>query len=317
MIGSVSLAFPLALLLLPLPLLVRLLPTARAPGDAGLTVAPATFAAALPARHGEDRAGQAVLLAAWSALVLALAGPQVAATRDLVTASGREILLALDLSGSMLKEDFVLDGTPLSRLEAVKRVAARFVAARQGDRIGLVIFGDRAYVAQPPTFDVASVARAIEVAQIGISGRSTAISDGLGLATRRIMASDATTKVVVLLSDGVDTSGKVLASDVARLAAGHGVRVHTIALGPEDLEHQPASRDAVDAVALREIAEAGGGTSFRVRSMADLEAMAATLDELEPNPMKRPPLRYWRPLWMWPGGAALALVVLLAAWRRR
>ena len=103
----------------------------------------------------------------------------------------------------------------------------------------------------------------------------------------------------------------------SRLAAGHGVRVHTIALGPEDLEHQPASRDAVDAVALREIAEAGGGTSFRVRGMADLEAMAAALDELEPNPMKRPPLRYWRPLWMWPGGAALALVVLLAAWRRR
>ncbi|MBS9476881.1 VWA domain-containing protein [Ancylobacter sp. VKM B-3255] len=314
---SVSLAFPLALLLLPVPLLARLLPMARARGGTALRVAPGTFAAALPARGGEDRTGQAILVAAWIALVAALAGPQVAATRELVTASGREILLALDLSGSMLKEDFVLDGKPLSRLEAVKRVAARFVAARQGDRIGLVIFGDRAYVAQPPTFDVASVARAIEVAQIGISGRSTAISDGLGLATRRIMGSEATTKVVVLLSDGVDTSGKVQATDVARLAAGHGVRVHTIALGPEDLADQPASRDAVDAVALREIAKVGGGTSFRVRSLADLEAMAATLDQLEPNPMQRPPLRYWRPLWMWPGGAALALVLLLAAWRRR
>lgn len=317
MMPSVSLAFPWALLLLPLPLLARLLPTARTQEETALHVAPGTFAAALPARGGGDRAVQAVLVAAWMSLVAALAGPQVAATRELVTTSGREILLALDLSGSMLKEDFVLDGKPLSRLEAVKRVAARFVAARQGDRIGLVIFGDRAYVAQPPTFDVASVARSIEVAQIGISGRSTAIADGLGLATRRIMASDATSKVVVLLSDGVDTSGKVQATDVARLSASHGVRVHTIALGPEDLGDQPASRDAVDAVALREIAAVGGGTSFRVRSMADLEAMAATLDELEPNPMKRPPLRYWRPLWMWPGGAALALVVLLAAWRRR
>ncbi|WGD32374.1 VWA domain-containing protein [Ancylobacter sp. WKF20] len=313
----VSLAFPWALLLLPLPLLARLLPTARAPEETALHVAPGAFAAALPARAGGDRAGHAVLIAAWMSLVVALAGPQIAATRELVTASGREILLALDLSGSMLKEDFVLDGKPLSRLEAVKRVAARFVVARQGDRIGLVIFGDRAYVAQPPTFDVASVARAIEVAQIGISGRSTAIADGLGLATRRIMGSDATTKVVVLLSDGVDTSGKVQATDVARLSASHGVRVHTIALGPEDIEDQPTARDAVDAVALREIAAVGGGTSFRVRSLADLEAMAATLDQLEPNPMKRPPLRYWRPLWMWPGGAALALVVLLAAWRRR
>ncbi|TCK29011.1 Ca-activated chloride channel family protein [Ancylobacter aquaticus] len=311
-----TLAYPLALLLLPIPLLARFLLAVRAPAEAALRVAPGAFAAALPARGGGDRAGQAVLLAAWIALVLALAGPQMAATREVVTASGREILLALDLSGSMLKEDFVLDGKPLSRLDAVKRVAARFVMARRGDRIGLVIFGDRAYVAQPPTFDVASVARAIDIAQIGISGRSTAISDGLGLATRRIMGSDATSKVIVLLSDGVDTSGKVQAADVARLAASHGVRVHTIALGPEDSENQPASRDAVDAVALRAIAEVGGGTSFRVRDMADLEAMAATLDQLEPNPMKRPPLLYWRPLWMWPGALALALMLLLATWRR-
>ncbi|QIB36160.1 VWA domain-containing protein [Ancylobacter pratisalsi] len=311
-----TLAFPLALLLLPLPLIAARMRAARAPAEAALRVPSGAFAAALPARGGGDRAGRVVLLAAWIALVAALAGPQVSATGEVVTASGREILLALDLSGSMLREDFVLDGKPLSRLDAVRRVAARFVAARRGDRIGLVIFGDRAYVAQPPTFDVASVAHAIDTAQIGISGRSTAISDGLGLATRRMLSSDATTKVVILLSDGVDTSGKVQATDVARLAAGHGVRVHTIALGPEDLESQPASREAVDALALREIAEAGGGTSFRVRSMADLEAMAATLDQLEPNPMKRPPLRYWRPLWMWPGGAALALVLLLAVWRR-
>lgn len=316
MTDPLTLAFPLALLLMPLPLLVRLLPAGRAPAESALRVAPGAFAAALPASGGRARVGWAVLIAAWSALVMALAGPQVAATREVVTASGREIVLALDLSGSMLNEDFVLDGKPLSRLDAVKRVAARFVASRRGDRIGLVIFGGRAYVAQPPTFDVASVAHAIDITQIGISGRSTAISDGLGLATRRIMGSDARTKVVVLLSDGVDTSGKVQASGVARLAAGHGVRVHTIALGPNDLESQPASRDAVDAATLREIAEVGGGSSFRVRGMADLEAMAATLDQLEPNPMKRPPLRYWRPLWMWPGGAALALVLLLAAWRR-
>jgi len=311
-----SFAFPLALLLLPLPLLVRRLLAARAPVAASLRVGSGTFSAALPARGRDDPLGAALLVAAWTALVLALAGPQVAATKNLVTASGREIMLALDLSGSMVKEDFVLDGKPLSRLDAVKRVASRFVAARRGDRIGLVIFGDRAYVAQPPTFDVDSVAHAIEAAQIGISGRSTAISDGLGLATRRLLQSDAKSKVVVLLSDGVDTSGKVQANDAARLAASHGVRVHTIALGPEDLENQPQSRDAVDAAALRDMAAAGGGTSFRVRGMEDLEAMAASLDELEPNPMRRPPLSYWRPLWMWPGGVAMAFTALIALRRR-
>lgn len=311
-----SFAFPLALLLLPLPLLIRRRPAARAPVAASLRVASGTFAAALPARGRDDPLGTALLAAAWTALVLALAGPQVAATKDIVTASGREIMLALDLSGSMVKEDFVLDGKPLSRLDAVKRVASRFVAARRGDRIGLVIFGDRAYVAQPPTFDVDSLAHAIEAAQIGISGRSTAIADGLGLATRRLLQGDAKSKVVVLFSDGVDTSGKVQANDAARLAASHGILIHTIALGPEDLESQPQSRDAVDAAALRDMAEAGGGTSFRVRGMEELEAMATSLDELEPNPMRRPPLSYWRPLWMWPGGAALALTALIALRRR-
>ncbi|MBS7544125.1 VWA domain-containing protein [Ancylobacter oerskovii] len=311
-----SFAFPLAFLLLPLPLLVRRLLAGRPSAAVSLSVAPGIFSAAAAAESREDPLGTALMVAAWVALVVALAGPQLAARQDIVTASGREIVLALDLSGSMVKEDFVLDGRPLSRVEAVKRVAARFVAARRGDRIGLVIFGDRAYVAQSPTFDVASVARAIEVAQIGISGRSTAISEGLGLATRRLLQSDATGKVIVLLSDGVDTTGKVQASDAARLAASHGIRVHTIALGPDDLESQPEARDAVDAATLRDMAAAGGGTSFRVRNMEDLEAMAAGLDALEPNPMKRPPLQYWRPLWVWPGATALALVAVLGLRRR-
>lgn len=311
-----SFALPLVLLLLPLPLLVRGLLPARPPARASLYVGPATFSAATPGRARDNMPGTLLLAAAWLALVVGLAGPRMAATKDVVTVSGREIMLALDLSGSMAKEDFVLDGKPLSRLDSVKRVAARFVAARRGDRIGLVIFGDRAYVAQPPTFDVASVARAIETAQIGISGRSTAISDGLGMAMRRLLQSDATSKVVVLLSDGVDTSGKVEAVDAARLAARHSIRVHTIALGPDDLESQPQSRDAVDVEALRAMAEAGGGTGFRVRGMEDLEAMAATLDQLEPNPMRRPPLHYWRELWIWPAGAALVLATLLALRRR-
>lgn len=311
-----SLAFPLALLLLPLPLLgYRLLP-ARARPSASLQVAEATFAAARSDALGTDRLGFALLAAAWIALVTALAGPRLPATRDLVTASGREIILSMDLSGSMITEDFVLDGRPLSRLDAVKTVASRFVAARRGDRIGLVIFGDRPYVAQPSTFDVDAVARAIEVAQIGISGQSTAISDGLGLAVKRLAASDARSKVIILLSDGVDTSGKVRAGDAAALAARHGIRVHTIALGPEDLETRPQSRDAVDAATLRAVAEAGDGTSFRVRTMDDLKAMAETLDRLEPNPMKRPPIRYWQSLWTWPAAAAVALLGIAAVRRR-
>lgn len=307
-----SFAWPLAFLLLPLPLLVRLLPPAAARG--GLRV-PAHVFAGVTAQKGAAGGRLLAALACWAALVIALAGPQVSRTSDMLPASGRDIVLAIDLSGSMEKQDFRLDGQPISRLAAVKRTAARFVAARRGDRIGLVIFGDRAYFAQPLTFDVDAVARAIDEAQIGISGRATAISDGLGLAMKRLAASDAPTRVIVLLSDGVDTSGNVPAVDAARLAASHGIRIHTVALGPEDLENQPRARDAVDTRTLREVADLGGGTSFRVRDMADLRAMAASLDRLEPNPTERPPMRYWHALWAWPGALALALLALIG-WRR-
>lgn len=306
-----SFALPLALLLLPLPLLMRLLPPAAARG--GLR-APAHLVRAVTPGAGTGRHAAMAALA-WAALVIALAGPQISRRSDMLPASGRDIVLAIDLSGSMEKADFQLDGLPVSRLDAVKRTAARFVAARQGDRIGLVIFGDRAYFAQPLTFDVNAVARAIDEAQIGISGRATAISDGLGLAMKRLAASDAPTRVLVLLSDGVDTSGKVQAVDAARLAGGHGIRIHTIALGPEDLENQPQSRDAVDTATLRQVADLSGGTSFRVRGTGDLVAMAATLDRLEPNPNQRPPMRYWQSLWVWPGALALLLAALIG-WRR-
>lgn len=307
-----SLAFPLVLLLLPLPWLIRYVLAARAPAMASLAVDATAFAAAAPSGLRHDPVAALLRAGAWIALVVALAGPRVATPVSLPTASGREIILALDLSGSMAKTDFVLDGRPLSRLDAVKAVAARFIAGRQGDRIGLVVFGDRAYVAQPPTFDVASTARAVDTLQIGISGLSTAISEGLGLAVRRLSRSDAKSQAVILLSDGIDTSGRVQASDAAQLAARHGIRVHTIALGPEDLESQPDASDAVDVAGLRATAAAGGGASFRVRTLDDLVDVAATLDRLEPNPMRRPPTLYWRSLWMWPAAAALVLAALLA-----
>ena len=310
----IGFAFPLALLLLALPVLARLLPPRGAGGQA-LYLPPAVAASAGSAAAKRlDRPGP-LLVAFWLCLVTAAAGPQRLVEVPDRTASGRDIVLALDLSGSMAIEDFSLDGETASRLAAVKRVAARFVEARGGDRVGVVIFADRAYVAAPLTFDLTAVARAIESADIGITGRSTAISDGLGLALKRILAGPARSRVIVLLSDGRDTAARLDPTEVARLAAENDVRVHTIALGPEDLEERPASRDAVDIATLRAIAETSGGETWRVRDMTDLEAMASELDRLEPNPSGRPPLVEDRPLWMWP--AALALVLGLAvAWRR-
>lgn len=310
-----SLAWPWLLVLLPLPLLARrLLPPLAVPRPA-LRLPPHLLGAARPAGAARGH-GPWLAALAWIALVVALAGPRVEVASGVIPASGRDIVLVMDLSGSMLKEDFFLDDRPVTRLDAVKRTAAAFVAARRGDRIGLVIFGDRAYFAAPLTFDVDAVARAIAEAQIGISGRGTAISDGLGLAAKRLSRSDAPTRVIVLMSDGVDTSGTVPAAEAARLAHDHGIRVHSIALGPEDLENQPRSRDAVDVATLRAVAAAAGGERFRVRDTADLQAVAQSLDRLEPNPSARPPMRLWKPLWAWPAALA-ALCLFLAVGRRR
>lgn len=311
-----SLALPLLLLLIPLPLLLRWwAPPVTRPQPA--LRLPAYLVPALRPGQRADRLPRPWLAAvAWVLLVVALAGPRVERVADVTPASGRDIMLALDLSGSMEQQDFQLDGQAVSRLEAVKRTAMRFVTARRGDRIGLVIFGGRAYVAAPLTFDLGAVAQAIDEAQIGISGRGTAIADGLGLAIRRLDASDAPGRVAILLSDGVDTSGSVQATEVARLAADHGIRIHTIALGPEDLENMPTARDAVDVATLRSIAELAQGQMFRVRQAQDLEAMTEALDRLEPNPGERPPLRYWQQLWIWPAAAAAALLAL-AGWGQR
>lgn len=309
-----DLAYPLALLLLPLPLLVRMLPPRAAVGQA-FALPDGIATQAEPDTHPLRGTGLWLAAAIWMCLVLALAGPQRIEIQPDRSASGRDIMLTLDMSGSMATPDFALNGETVSRLAAVKDVAARFVAARTGDRIGLVIFADRAYVAAPLTHDLTAVARAIDEAEIGLTGRATAISDGLGLALKRIAATPATSKVIVLLSDGRDTAARLDAQEVAKLAATDGVRVHTIALGPEDLETRPTARDAVDLATLRAISTAADGTTFRVRTTADLQQIMAEIDKLEPNPSERPPIAVPHPLWPWL--AATALVFSLVAGVRR
>lgn len=314
-----SFALPLVFLLLPLPLAAYYLLPPRRIGSGAVRLPPAVAATVRPETANGIRGRTLRWMPAviWLLLIVALSGPREMRTLDVLPASGRDILLAIDLSGSMKKEDFDLGGERISRLDAVKQVAARFVRGRNGDRVGLIVFGDRAYVAAPMSHDVESVARAIETAVIGISGNSTAISDGLGLAMKRLRDSDAKSRVVILLSDGIDTTGTVAPVDAAAVAETLGIRIHTIALGPDDLESQPTSRDAVDSATLREIAVQSGGEMFRVRDTEALRAVAEAIDALEPSPSRAPPLRVWKDYWPWPAGAALVLAVFLLAVGRR
>ena len=201
----------------------------------------------------------------------------------------------------------------------VRNLAGAFrgeLGLNEGDRVGLVLFAEKAYVATPLTFDVAAVSRAVDEAAIGISGRSTSIAGGLGIALKRLEKGDARSRVVILLSDGADTSGNVLPAEVAGLAKRLGVTVYTIALGPEDQETRPNDPDAVDAKTLREIAETSGGQSFRVKTTGDLEAVTAAIDRLEASGLDRPPATVRRDLWIYPAMAAFACSLFLVVSRR-
>lgn len=308
-----SFAFPLVLLMMPLPLLMRHLRGSALRRAGGVELPPSIEAGMEPFESGRDthRVLRLGLALAWILAVIAVAGPRQLQALDLLPASGRDLVLALDLSGSMERDDFHLEGRSVTRLEAVQTVASDFVLDRAGDRVGVVVFGDRAYVAAAPTHDVAAVSHVIETSVIGISGTSTAIADGLGLAVKRLVASDATSRVVILLSDGRNTAGAVDPVAAAAKAAELGVRIHTIALGPQDLETSPDARDAVDSETLRRIAEASGGEMFRVRGAEDLRAVTQAIDALEPSALDAPPIRAWREWWIWPAGAALALLAAL------
>lgn len=315
----IELAQPLVLLLAPLPLLLaRRLPRATLAG-AALAVPDRVGRALLNGASG--RSGPATYRArvlpwaAWLLIVLALSGPRQLAPVSALKVSGRDLAIALDLSGSMVRDDFFLDGRPVTRLEAVTKVGAAFARRRAGDRVALIVFGSEAYYAAPFSFDVEAIARRIEEATIGISGRATNISDALGLALKRLKDSAARSRVVILLSDGVNNAGATNPRGVAALAAKMGVRVHTIALGPKDLDSADAGeRGVVDAATLGAIAEISGGESFRVRTTEDLVAVTEALDRLEATAGDGLAAEIYRALWLYPAALALA-ACLWAAWK--
>ena len=304
-------ATPIFFLLFPVPFLVaRFLPAAQ--GGTGSLLVPQTIAEGLAGPSGTGigvKSAKLVPWALWTLLIIAISGPQLVIPGAALPATGRDVVLALDLSGSMETEDFDLNGTTVSRLDAVKSVATDFVRGRSGDRVALVIFAEDAYFATPLTYDVEAVARRIAEASIGISGRSTAISQGLGLALKRLSASDAASKVVILLSDGKNTSGSVNPLDAAHLARELGVRVHTIAMGIHDTDDDVPIRDAVDAKTLNAVAELSDGTAFRVRTTDDLEQVSAAIDAMETHPENLPGTKITRSLWIYP--AALAFLIAL------
>ncbi|NOD30239.1 VWA domain-containing protein [Ruegeria atlantica] len=314
-------ADPWILLALPLPLVITRLVKPRPVFERGFPVPDrigGMLMAASPQAQIRTRtlADLLILWIIWGLMIFALSGPRQLQPVSALKVSGRDLAIVLDLSGSMVREDFYLDGRQITRLQAVTRVGSEFARRRAGDRVALIVFGSEAYFATPFTFDTEAVARRIQEATIGISGRATNISDGLGLALKRLANSQAASRVVILLSDGVNNAGATNPGGVAELAAEIGVRVHTIALGPKDLQSaEPGERGVVDATTLRAIAEISGGEAFRVKTTDDLVDVTQALDRLEATDSAGLTAEVYRSFWTWPAAMAAALA-LLAAWRQ-
>ncbi len=317
---SIEFAWPWLFATLPLPLLALLLP--RAPSVAPVTLRFPFYAALRDnlQTHSNPRSRLRLALAitAWLLLVLAAARPQLIGESVHLPVSGRSLMLAVDISGSMQNQDMQVRGRQLSRLTAVKVVAGDFIEQRKGDRIGLILFGDEAYLQAPLTFDRATVRTLLDEAQIGLAGKQTAIGDAIGLAIKHLRKEPASNRVLILLTDGTNTAGNVDPLKAADLATREDVRIYTIGIGSGEMQVQTpfglrrVATGDLDEASLRAIAEKTGGRYFRARDTAQLAQIYDLLDRIEPVSEDE---QTWRPvdeLYFWPLGAALVLSVLIA-----
>jgi Ca-activated chloride channel family protein len=326
--GTFSLAWPWVLLALPLPWLVqRLLPPARPHGGAALRIPFFRDLEALGATRAttHSRTLQALAWLAWVLLVIGAARPQWLGDPVDLPVSGRDLMLAVDVSGSMESTDYVLDGKPASRLDVVKTAAGRFIERRAGDRLGLIVFGSRAYLQTPLTFDRTTVDQMLRETVIGLAGRDTAIGDAIVLGVKRLREQADDNRVLILLTDGANTVGNVTPLAAARLAAQAGVRIYTIGIGAGQVGVRTPFGTLVqtgsdlDPATLRAIAGATGGRYFEATNTTELEQVYAELDRLEPSVRENRTYRPLTALYYWPAGLALGIVLglLLGPWRQR
>ena len=313
-------------LLLPLPWLVRLVfkPAQQQAGRALKVPFLEDFQQGKQAFSRSWHSWLALLLGAlaWLMLLTAAARPVWIGDTVSLPMQGRDLMMAVDLSGSMQEQDFILNRQVVDRLVATKAVAGEFISKRSGDRIGLVLFGDQAYLQAPLTFDRHTVLQLLKESAIGLAGERTAIGDAIGLALKRLQNSPEKNRVLILMTDGANTAGSVSPLEAADMAAAAGLKIYTVGIGSESdaarslFGFQLMNPNAdLDERSLRAIADKTGGQYFRARDTEEFHKIYAELDRLEPVEQAA---QQWRPqqeLFRWPLLAACVLVLLTAVLR--
>jgi Ca-activated chloride channel family protein len=312
------LAWPWMALLLPLPWILLRLRRAAEPAGAALYLPFASSVAVPSATARLPRGVLALLTAVWALLIMAAMRPQWLGQPLPVPTHGRQIMLAIDCSGSMATQD--MGGA--SRLEIVQVIAGRFIDQRRGDQIGLILFGTRPYLQAPLTTDIAAVHQFLQEAVVGIAGPQTAIGDAIGLAIKELRERERTNgapmrqSVLILLTDGGNDAGVLPPLQAARLAAQTGLRIFTIGVGaearPSLFGFNPGNTD-LDVGLLKKIASITGGEYFRAANPEALQAVYRRINELEPTAGDKQWLRPAAEWFTWPLALALLLSVP-AAW---
>jgi Ca-activated chloride channel family protein len=320
-------AYPLAFLALPLPLIAWWLLPPRRERVSALRVpffSQVVSAAGTEAREGavvmrRNRLQMIVAVLVWVLLVTGLAKPEWVGEPIVRTETARDVMLAIDLSGSMNYRDFPDGaGNNVSRFEAVQRVVDRFVAERESDRVGLIVFGTRAYLQLPFTRDLETARALVDLMEVGMAGPQTALGDSIGLAIRSFESSEVDDRVLILLTDGNDTASKMTPVNAADIAALNGVELYTIGIG----DTEATGEDRVDFDVLATIAERTGGRFFNATDETALDQVYRRIDQAAAADVRT---ESWRPresLVHWPAGAATLLILfgyalLLAGSRRR
>ena len=315
-------AWPWVIVLLPLPWLLRHWLRPAAPGQALHLPQPGLQLATVSGNAARGIAPWLLVLA-WLCLLAAAARPQWIGPPQAQQRSGRAVMLAVDLSGSMHTPDMELAGQSVSRFGAVEAIAGDFINRRHGDEMGLILFGSQAFLVTPLTYDLSAVRAQLQGAAVGLAGTETAIGDAIAVAVKRLSAFPQQARVLVLLTDGVNNAGSISPREAARAAKAAGVRIYTIGIGATQMRvpgffgSQLINPSAdLDADMLTTIARETGGQFFRATDGQQLADAYRAIDALEPMPQQGPTLRPRHELFRWPLLAAIVLLLLVIVPRR-
>jgi Ca-activated chloride channel family protein len=255
----------------------------------------------------------------WFGLIAALMRPQWLEPHTEERSEGYDLMLAVDTSHSMEALDFSVAGSQVSRMQVVKGVMGRFIEGREDDRVGLIIFGSRAFVLSPLTLDRQAVRHLLDNLVPRIAGDGTAMGDALGLGVKKLRERPPGSRVLVLIADGENTAGTIPPLMAAQLAAREGVRIYAIGVGSDQKEvpimenGRLITRDDLgfDEAVMQQIAETTGGAYFRGTDTSALESIYRRIDELEKSKAESRTVMIPRPLYRWPLGLALAALLAL------